>query len=233
MDNVFSDFGGFGSMEQDVGFRRQQNQRSRNDRDIFALADMMNFGDVDMGQPGQTKFKQYSYVQKQTYDSTGNPHVERYQSQVVGGSDRSGIKMSERQQAYQNSLTGLEKVSHERTLNDKGRKVVKGRMRGSGEQYSHDIFKNMDDRQIENFDRDWEHNRQALGITSNTANRPLPIAGNREYGNFHRSRTDGGMQAASRTRMKNGQLRNRGDDDNAEAFGLPVPSRNKTKYSRR
>jgi hypothetical protein len=47
----------------------------------------------------------------------------------------------ERQQMYDNQATGMQKASHERMLNDKGRKVVRERV---GDQMnSHDLYRNL------------------------------------------------------------------------------------------
>jgi len=51
---------------------------------------------------------------------------------------------------YAHSGTGLQKASHERMLNDRGRKVVKERL---GEQMnSYDHFKNMKEEEAGGFD---------------------------------------------------------------------------------
>lgn len=44
---------------------------------------------------------------------------------------------------YDNTGTGLQKASHERMLNDKGRKVVKEKM--GNQMNSYDYYKNMRD----------------------------------------------------------------------------------------
>jgi hypothetical protein len=52
---------------------------------------------------------------------------ERYQNKVAGAIG-GGNRVVERQQMYDHSGTGLQKASHERMLNDQGRKIVKERM---------------------------------------------------------------------------------------------------------
>ena len=51
---------------------------------------------------------------------------------------------------YDNSGTGLQKASHERMLNDKGRKIVKERLGNQMNSYDH--YKNMKDEEAEHFD---------------------------------------------------------------------------------
>ena len=57
----------------------------------------------------------------------GRPVNEVYQTKAhgaIGG----GNRIIERQQMYENGGTGLKKASHERMLNDKGRKIVRERI---------------------------------------------------------------------------------------------------------
>ena len=60
-------------------------------------------------------------------DKNGKPQKEVYQSQSISQTDNNGKKLTERQQAYKNSLTGLEKASHERNLDSKGISRIKSR----------------------------------------------------------------------------------------------------------
>ena len=53
---------------------------------------------------------------------------------------------------YDNTGTGLQKASHERMLNDKGRKVVKEQIKGTGQTNSYDYYKNMRDEDGSQFD---------------------------------------------------------------------------------
>lgn len=48
---------------------------------------------------------------------------------------------------YDNSATGLQKASHERMLNDKGRKIVKERIGNQMNNYDH--YKNMREEEAE------------------------------------------------------------------------------------
>ena len=71
----------------------------------------------------------------------GRPQNEVYQTKAhgaVGG----GNRIVERQQMYENQAAGMQKASHERMLNDKGRKVIKERV-GNTHFNSYDHFKQM------------------------------------------------------------------------------------------
>jgi len=60
----------------------------------------------------------------------------------------------ERQQMYDNSGTGLQKASHERMLNNAGRKVVKERL--GNQMNNYDLFRNMEESDGERFDQEWQ-----------------------------------------------------------------------------
>jgi len=75
------------------------------------------------------------------YDGEGQPHKETYKTQSIRQTDREGKSIQEKQQAYQNTKSGVLKAAHERLLNDKGLKVVKSKNRNSGEEYEHNIYK--------------------------------------------------------------------------------------------
>ena len=66
---------------------------------------------------------------------------------------------------YANSGTGLQKMAHERMLNDKGRKVVRERLGGSGgPMNSQDLYKNMQASGAAAFDSEWESMAGQLGF---------------------------------------------------------------------
>jgi len=90
--------------------------------------------------PGSTVI-QKSYVSRYNYNENGQPHKETYQSQSIKQIDREGHKIQEKQQAYKNTGTGIQKAAHERRLNDKGHKIVKERNRNTGEETEHTLYK--------------------------------------------------------------------------------------------
>ena len=94
--------------------------------------------------PG-SKIIQKSYVSKVNYNQDGQPQKETSQSQSIKQIDREGKKIQEKQQAYLNTGTGVQKAAHERRLNDKGHKVIKERNRNSGEEMEHTLFKGMNE----------------------------------------------------------------------------------------
>lgn len=91
------------------------------------------------------------------------------------GAIGNGNRVVERQQMYDNSATGLQKASHERMLNDKGRKIVKERI---GQQMnSYDHYKNMREEEGEEFDNRWGQMANQLGLKSSTANNRIGYGG--------------------------------------------------------
>ena len=90
--------------------------------------------------PGSTVI-QKSYVSKVNYNQNGQPQKETFKSQSIKQIDSEGKKIQEKQQAYENTGTGIQKAAHERRLNEKGHKIIKERNRNSGEEMEHTLFK--------------------------------------------------------------------------------------------
>jgi hypothetical protein len=57
-------------------------------------------------------------------DKNGRPVKEVYQTKSHGAAG-GGNRVVDRQQMYENSEYGVKKASHERMLNNRGRKVIK------------------------------------------------------------------------------------------------------------
>ena len=68
---------------------------------------------------------------------------------------------------YEHSGTGLKKASHERMLNDRGRKVIKEKA-GTDHFNSYDHFKGMGAARADDFDRDWNDMAARMGFQPNT-----------------------------------------------------------------
>lgn len=62
----------------------------------------------------------------------GRPVEEKYVNSAKGVTGHGGQRLVERNQMYENSGTGLQKIANERMLNDRGRKVVRERLGGNG-----------------------------------------------------------------------------------------------------
>lgn len=80
--------------------------------------------------PGQ-RFSQQTMVSS-TKMHNGRAIEEKYATKANGAIGTDGKRLVERHQMYENTGTGLQKVANERMLNDRGRKVVKERLGGTG-----------------------------------------------------------------------------------------------------
>mmetsp|Transcript_33048 Transcript_33048/g.98354 ORF Transcript_33048/g.98354 Transcript_33048/m.98354 type:complete len:323 (-) Transcript_33048:84-1052(-) len=102
---------------------------------------------------GSGAFSSNTMVMSSTIGADGQVHTERYSSSAVGDHGR---RISEMQQAYSNSTTGVDKMSLERQMLDQGRKMVKERNRHSGEERTTDLFRGIEAEEADDFDRRWQ-----------------------------------------------------------------------------
>lgn len=86
----------------------------------------MGFDDGGHRAVGPGQFMQQSTVTNMRTGPDGKPVKETYKTRAHGATGK-GNKVVDRHQIYENSGTGLQKASHERMLNDKGRKIIKER----------------------------------------------------------------------------------------------------------
>jgi len=119
-------------------------------RDPFEGFDLMNM--QGGGGRGGT-FMSQSMVMSSTMGEDGKMHTERYASSSVGDGAR---QIHQREQAYSNSKTGVDKMSLERQIRDKGRKMVKERTRGTDDERQTDLFRGMDETEGGAFDSQWQ-----------------------------------------------------------------------------
>lgn len=119
-----------------------------------------------LGGAGNGHFVQQTFVSSTKMDRDGRPVQESYQNKVAGAIGN-GNRVIERQQAYGNTGTGLQKASHERMLNDQGRKVVKERIGNQMNSYDH--YKNMREEEAQHFDDQWGRMAHGLGLPTSTA----------------------------------------------------------------
>ena len=93
----------------------------------------------------------------------GQPHEECYQSQSIN-QIKDGHKISEKQEAYKNSRTGVQKAAHQRILDDKGTKQIRQRNVNTGDQEEHNIFKGMREDELDDFNEKYNDYRQKTGF---------------------------------------------------------------------
>ena len=106
-----------------------------------------------------------SYISKVDY-SSGQPVQESYQSRSIRQIGEDGHKISEKQEAYKNS-NGIQKAAHQRLLDNRGAKLIKQRNKNTGEQEEHNIFRGMNEEDLDNFNKEYNDYRQKVGFEKN------------------------------------------------------------------
>lgn len=107
-----------------------------------------------------------SYVSRVNYNN-GQPEQEVYQSQSINQFGKDGHKIQEKQEAYKNSRTGIEKASHQRILDDRGQKCIRQRNRNTGESNEHNIYKGFEENELEKFNKEYNDYRQKSNFQNN------------------------------------------------------------------
>ena len=151
----------------------EENQRKRkNKKDERRLQkkggmnDFHEFMSIQGMGPGTGTVISKSYCSKIDYRD-GQPHQECYQSQSINQIGQDGHKISEKQEAYKNSRTGVQKAAHQRILDDRGMKQIRQRNINTGAQEEHNIFKGMKEDEMDNFNQNYNDYRNKIGFQNN------------------------------------------------------------------
>jgi hypothetical protein len=163
--NIERAFQGMGGQLGDGG--KGENYRSNPNRGGLQRAGTNNFQSFFSMQgvgPGTVISK--SYCSRVDYRD-GQPHQECYQSQSINQIGQDGHKISEKQEAYKNSRTGVQKAAHQRILDDKGMKQIRQRNVNTGTQEEHNIFKGMREDEMDNFNQNYNDYRSKIGFQKN------------------------------------------------------------------
>ena len=99
--------------------------------------------------PGLTINK--SFISQNKKNEKGEIEKEYYKSQSIKLLSDDGHLIKEKQEAYKNCLNGNEKVSFLRMLDGKGHKIIKERNRKTGEKNEKNLFKNLNENELNNF----------------------------------------------------------------------------------
>ncbi|CAE7832852.1 Mlf [Symbiodinium sp. CCMP2592] len=121
--------------------------------DMFGGGGQSSMMMSSMGGGGGGSFSCQTFSFSSRTGPDGQVHTEQFSSSAVG--DRSQ-NVHEVQQMYSNSRTGEDKMSLERQLDGRGRKMVKERTRSTGEERQTDMFKGMSENDAGDFDQDWQ-----------------------------------------------------------------------------
>ena len=160
-----------------------------------------------------------SYVSRVNYNN-GQPEKEVYQSQSINQFGQDGHKIQEKQEAYKNSRTGVEKASHQRVLDDRGQKCIRQRNRNTGEQNEHNIYKGFEENDLESFNRDYNDYRQKSNFQENYK------ALNSINSRFNNMIGDGRRQRGSNPALPSGNNYQQRRANQPQPLGLPSGNSN-------
>jgi len=180
------------------------------------MRDMQQGGSMMGGDGNNGTFYSSSTVMSMSRGPDGK--MQRYTSESQS-TNAGGERISQTKQAYSNNA-GLDKVGWERTIGDRGTKIVKQRTRGSHEETTTKMFTGMDPDNEQDFDNQWRQHggRKALqnfgrrasndmkslmGGFQNESNR---LRGRRQLGN---DVYNGGRDRNDRQRIQNDEGRQR------------------------
>ena len=108
-----------------------------------------------------------SYVSSTKYNEKGEPETETYQTQSVKHTDKDGHKIHEKQEAYKNTLSGVEKVSHQTMLDGKGHKIIQERNKKTGKKSQHDLYKKIKESDLDAFNKEYNDYREKSHFQKN------------------------------------------------------------------
>eukprot|EP00435_Cladocopium_sp_Y103_P029988 s328_g7.t1 len=160
MDGMMMPFGGqpggfgfgglFGSMFGQMNqMMEEMDQMMMNQQSRGATPGMSAMSSMSSG--GGFSCQTFSFSSRMGPD--GQMHTEQYSSSAVGDRSRD---MHEVQQMYSNSSTGVDKMSMERQLEGRARKMVKERTRSTMEERQTDMYRGMNEEDAAEFDRHWQ-----------------------------------------------------------------------------
>jgi len=131
------------------------------------MRDMMGFSNIgnmmENSRNGPSKLIVRSYGFSTKLDQNGDKQTEKYFSNNYAMRGDDGTTVSERQQAYANSLTKQQKIAEERMINNRGKKLIQERVVG-GPTNKTNHYLNMDEGRVPEFDRDWDHYTEKFGF---------------------------------------------------------------------
>ena len=151
-----------GEEDDEENHRKRKNKEGRRGLQRRGMNNFHEFMSMEGMEPGSGTVISKSYCSKIDYRD-GQPHEECYQSQSIN-QIKDGHKISEKQEAYKNSRTGVQKAAHQRILDDKGTKQIRQRNVNTGDQEEHNIFKGMREDELDDFNEKYNDYRQKTGF---------------------------------------------------------------------
>lgn len=145
------------------------------------MDDMMNsMMEIGGGRPGGKaggnpgNFVSQSFFMSSDSSGGGPPKVQQFSQSSVGAM-HNGEMVSETQQSYSDSRSGMQKAALERAKGQRARKIIKERTHG-GKETSRDILKNVREDETGAFDNEW-HTAASASQLSNSKMRALGPGG--------------------------------------------------------
>lgn len=123
-------------------------------------------GMIAMGGAGNGTMISKTYCSKTDY-SGGKPHQESYQSQAIKQLGQDGHTISERQEAYKNSATGVQKAAFQKLLDDRGLKQIKERNINTGFQDQRNVYRGINEAGLNAFNQQYNDYRQKVNFQDN------------------------------------------------------------------
>ena len=121
-----------------------------------------DFLDIDDSGSGNGTVIMKTFSSRIDY-TDGEPHEECYQSQSIN-QIKDGHKISEKQEAYKNTKTGVQKAAHQRILDDKGTKQIRKKNTITGDQEEHNIYKGIKEEELDQFNENYNNYRSKVGF---------------------------------------------------------------------
>ena len=150
-------------MKFSLGDGYEDNRREKGEKRLRKKRDFGDFISIKDDTPGTIISK--SYCTRIDY-SDGVPHTECYQSQSIN-QIKDGHKICEKQEAYKNSRTGVEKAARQRIIDDKGVKQIRQRNINTNTQGEHNIFKGLKEEELDDFNRNYNSIRNKYKFQKN------------------------------------------------------------------
>ena len=153
----------FDSMMQQMNFPNFSNHFSN----FFNNEDFDHIEHNMMGDHGKGTVISKSYVSQTRYNKDGQPEKETYQTQSINQLGEDGHRIQEKQEAYKNFLSGIEKAAHQRIFDNKRHKYIKERNRKTGEHKEHNLYKGMNEEEINDFNNKYNDYREKVDFQRN------------------------------------------------------------------
>ena len=148
---------GFDQLGDEEEYEERKKKKNRGKKNTFH-----DFMDIDDSGPGNGTVITKTFSSRIDY-TDGEPHEECYQSQSIN-QIKDGHTISEKQESYKNTNTGVQKAAHQRLLDDKGTKQIRKKNTITGDQEEHNIYKGIKEEELDQFNENYNNYRNKVGF---------------------------------------------------------------------